>query len=203
MSFAIFLYTFLFILPLLSAFSFKIDAHVAHGINTFNNKPITNFTSASRLFSSFGPVPEIGVLNPGGTNASAITSETSLESLMATIDAYNFRMTLGFPQSNGPFNVPIAQSPTIFGQSADINDRIVPIPFSDSNDLSLIDSSYLSKGADSDITLGEWNRISGRMTGYCKEDGTSAVAVQIRNGLPNGIYTLWDVSVLNPLTDNE
>lgn len=185
-----------------SASVFGFDGHVTHGVNTFNNKAIVDFSGSSNIFAALGPAHEIGVLQPGAGNASIITEDVPPETLMANIDAFDLQMGLGLPSGVGPFNIPIAKVPTIFAGSMTINNRVTPNEFSDSSDVTLLGSPYLSKRADNNVTLGKWNRASGRISGSCNKNG-ARVRVQIKNGLPNGVYTMWDVGVRNSVTDQE
>eukprot|EP00178_Gracilaria_changii_P023418 TRINITY_DN70894_c0_g1_i1.p1 TRINITY_DN70894_c0_g1~~TRINITY_DN70894_c0_g1_i1.p1 ORF type:complete len:308 (-),score=30.06 TRINITY_DN70894_c0_g1_i1:2495-3418(-) len=197
-----FLLLFLSVVQFVQASFFAIDGHVTHGVNDFNGKLIVNFSSSSLIFSSFPPLPEIGVINPFGANASRITDSTPLMSLMATIDAFDFQTFLMFPPGVGPFNVPIAETPTFNLTSTSIIDRSTPFFFNDSVDPEVLGQPYLSSGADANITLREWNEAASRLSGVCR-GGKARVRVQVQNALPNALYTLWDVGVLFPLTPNE
>jgi len=37
----------------------------------------------------------------------------------------------------------------------------------------------------------------------CRDDGSARVSVTLKNALPKGVYTLWDVGVMDPLTPQE
>lgn len=181
---------------------FTLDGHVAHGINTFNDKLIVNYTGVSNIFSPFPPIYEIGVINPGSINSSVVTEKTPLDSIVATIDSFNFRNLFQFPQGVGPFNVPITQVPTIYFLSTNINDRLTPRPFSASKDPALLAEPYLAGNVKNKITLEDWNRARGRMHAKCK-NGKAWIKITLANGLPNSLYSVTDVGVLNPLTPNE
>eukprot|EP00177_Eucheuma_denticulatum_P004935 GFKZ01008963.1.p1 GENE.GFKZ01008963.1~~GFKZ01008963.1.p1 ORF type:complete len:299 (+),score=30.36 GFKZ01008963.1:117-1013(+) len=184
---------------------FRLDGHISHGINNFNNLPIVNFSTSSLFFASLPPIPEIGVLTtnpPDATNASLITPATPLSSLMATINPTNFQTSLGFPPGVGPFNIPLARTPTLFFTSTSVNDRVTPLPFVDSINPATLSAPYLSREADSAITLRDWNRASARITATCR-NSAATVRVRLRNALPNAIFSLWNVGVTDPLTENE
>ncbi|CAN8066486.1 unnamed protein product [Agarophyton chilense] len=180
----------------------SIDGHVSHGINTFNDKRIVDLSASSNIFSSFGSIYEIGVLNERGDNASVITDRTPLDSLMATIDAFDYQTSLGFPAGVGPFNIPIADTPTLTIISQELNDRTAPRSFFDSSNPSVIGLPYLSQESDDRITLADWNKMSTRIVGRCFNNSAS-VSIILKNALPNGLYTLWDVGVIDALTDDE
>lgn len=182
--------------------AFTIDAHQVHGINSFNNMNLVDFSESSNLFSSFPPIHEIGVFTPGASNASKIFKSTSLDTLVATIDAYDFQVALKFPRGIGPFNVPIAQVPTISVLSTSISDRLTPNSFASSTDPAVREGPYLSKEADGIISLGEWNSAVGQIRGRCVS-GTAKVRILLKHALPNALYTAWDIGVANPLTKEE
>lgn len=190
------------ILSVVSASNFRVIGHITHGINTFNDRPLADFSASSKLFARIGTVHEIGVLKKGGKNASIITDNVSPGTPMATIDSYELQEGLGFPSGLGPFNIPISTAPTLFTGSKTINDRMKPKPFAESSDLSTLGLPYLSKEADAQITLQEWNCASARIYGSCN-NGRATFKVQIKNGLPNGVYTMLDVGISNPLTAKE
>ena len=183
---------------------FKLEGFVSHGINTFNDKLMVNYTRSSNIFSTFPPLHEIGVINPdpNAINSSVITKDTPSNSILATIDSFVFHTLLQFPQSVGPFNVPITETPTIFIQSTNINDRKVPNPFSASADPAALGDPYLAGNVKSKITLEDWNRARGRIYGNCK-DGKAWIKIKIINGLPNSLYSVTDIGVINPLSPNE
>lgn len=186
----------------LSATFFQREAHQSHGINAFNDKKLFDFSGQSRILSELPPVPEIGVLAPGMKNASRIFEDTPLSTLMANVDAVDFRNLIGNPRGTGPFNVPIAKVPTIIRTSNSLKDRRVPRSFDDSIDPFVREGAYLSAEADGEITLGDWNRATGKITGNCNSRG-AVVRVQLRNALPNGLYTIWDIGVTHPLKKRE
>ncbi|KAI0559262.1 hypothetical protein FGB62_160g06 [Gracilaria domingensis] len=121
---------------------------------------------------------------------------------MATIDAFEYQTSLGFPAGVGPFNIPVAEAPALTILSQGLNDRVPPPSFADSSDPSVIALPYLSRESDDQITLGDWNRMSTRIVGKCFND-SAKVKVFVKNALPNGLYTLWDVGVTDPLTPEE
>lgn len=192
-----------FFLPSVARRIFRVEGHVSHGVNSFNNLPIVDFSEASNLFDSYPPLLEIGVFRPGAQNASRIFPDTPLSSVMANIDGADFQNAFGFPRGIGPWNVPLQQVPTIEINSININDRRVPKTFADTRDSFNLGGPYLSAGVDKSITLGDWNRASARIIGLCSHDGTSRVKVQLKNGLPHAVYTMWDIGVSDPLTTKE
>lgn len=181
---------------------FSVNGHVTHGVNSFNSKPMVDFSGSSNIFNDAGPLHEIGVFTPKGTNASKITESTAMKSLMATIDPYDFRIALNFPQGVGPFNVPIARTPTVSLASQNINDRVGPRPFSESGNFMVQGLPYLSAGADKDVTLGEWNKISGRLSVACYRHH-AIMKLVVKRALPLGVYTMWDVGVTDALKKTE
>lgn len=187
---------------LTAASRFSLDGYITHGDNIFNNRPIVDYTESSSVLNTLGPVPEVGVLTPRANNASTITDAVPPTALLATIDAYAFRTGLGIPQGIGPFNIPLAKTPTTFAFSTNINDRIPPNSFKSSSDPAVLSNPYLSKQALRKITVADWNRASARISGRCR-DGRATVKVELRDGLPNGLYTLWDVGSTNFGTDAE
>lgn len=182
---------------------FQVEGHVSHGVNVFNNLPIVDFSQSSIIFRFFPPIHEVGAFTPGAVNASRIFPQTPLGSLVANIDSFDLQRSIGSPRGVGPWNVPLQKVPTIGLDSANINDRRVSKSFAMTKNPSNIGGPYLSADADEFITLRKWNKASGRISGVCYSDGTAKVKVQLKNGLPNAVYTLWDVGITNPLTLKE
>lgn len=182
--------------------TFTVGGHVTHGVNSYNSKLMVDFSGSSTIFTKLGPAHEIGVFTPKGTNASKITASTPKKALMATINPYDFQIGLDFPEGVGPFNIPIARTPTISMQSQDINDRVRPRLFSESGNFKVQGMPYLSAGADKDVSLGEWNKIAGRMTVKCYSQ-YAVVKIVVKRALPFGIYTMWDVGVTDALKKTE
>ncbi|PXF42482.1 hypothetical protein BWQ96_07791 [Gracilariopsis chorda] len=189
-------------LLLANARYFSVPGHIAHGVNDFNDNLLANYSSSSNIFSSFPPLAEIGVITPGGTNASLITENTPLSSIVATIDAFDFRTFLGFPPGAGPFNIPISQAPTFNLFSSSLLERVTPSSFESSSDPNVVGQVYLSAGVNDNVTVADWNRAAGRMTGTCR-NGTAHVYIEMQNALPNGLFSMWDVGVSMALTPNE
>lgn len=193
---------FSFFLLVVEATYISIPGHVAHGVNDFNNKLLANYSSSSIIFSSFPPLAEIGVITPGGKNASLITENTPLSSAVATIDAFDFRTFLGFPPGAGPFNIPISRTPTFNLFSTSLLDRVTPSSFESSTDPEVVGQVYLSAAVNNNVTVADWNRAAGRMTVTCR-NGKAHVYIEMRNALPNGLFSMWDVGVSMALTPNE
>ncbi len=184
---------------------FAIDGHITHGLNNFNGKPIADLTKTSNLFNGAGVLYEIGVLNtaPNAANASVITETTPLNSKMASLDAQEFQQALGFPRGVGPFNIPLQDTGVLTVLSQNINDRLKPNSFASTrgNIANLL--AYLPFGADTVITLRDWNRPSARIENLCLPDGSSIVKIKLRNAMPNALYTAWNVGVSNALKPTE
>lgn len=61
---------------------------------------------------------------------------------------------------------------------------------------------YLSAGVDKDVTLGEWNKISGRLSVQCYSN-YAYMKLVVKRALPFGVYTMWDVGVTDALKKTE
>ena len=179
--------------------------HISHGLNNFNGELIANVSQSSNLFSGVGPLYEIGVVNrePGATNASEITPTTPLDSLVGSLDAQELQQSLGFPRGVGPFNIPLQDTGVLTVLSKNVNDRTKPNSFSSTkgNFRNLL--AYLPFGASTSITLRDWNRPSALINSVCYRDGTSIVNIKLREGMPNALYTAWDVGVSDALKASE
>lgn len=196
-----FLSTVLSLISPLYSTSFTIDAHQVHGVNSFNNRPLVDFSESSNIFPA-NPIHEIGVFTPGAFNASRIFKRTAFDRLVANIDSYDTRVVLGNPRGTGPFNVPIAQVPTISTSSRTITDRTRPRSFASSIDPVVLGGAYLSEEVEEFVTLEKWNNAVGRIRARCFA-GRAVVRILLKHGLPNALYTVWDIGVLDPLTENE
>ena len=180
-----------------------LEGYVAHGINTYNGAAIADYANASPTIPWLNPVEpirEIGVFEPGAADAGIIRSDTDSDRLVATTRSF-----FDFFHPDGPIDESLVNRPldevgsNYFGFVA-VDDRVRPSPFPEPGALPSI---HRAKEVIASPTVGQWNAISGRITVKTRRDGTSVVLVTIRNGFANGVYTLWDVGALNPMTPAE
>jgi hypothetical protein len=188
-----------------AAETINIPGYVVHGINNYNGKPIINFANASPsipYLNAYPPVNEIGVYQEGASVSGTITAETNRALPVATtrsfFDYFNPRGEINL----STVNVPLGQVGTnVLGPDfTSLNKRVIPTTFSDAGSEPSI---HRKKGIDNNPTVGEWEKISGKLSVVTDNNGKSTVLVTIRDAFPNAVYTLWDLGTLNPLTSKE
>jgi|GEM_PF-3629530 len=179
-----------------------LDGYVVHGVNVYNNKALVDYSQVSPTVAWLHPDPfivEIGAYNPGGENAETITDETDRSTPLATIRSFTDFFVPGLPFDPAIYNRPIsAQGVNYFGYGSFL-DRVQPVPF----DSAMAGEVYSAKDSDLSPTVGDWEKISGQIIVSCRKDGTASTTVTVRNAFPNAAYTLWEIGVSDPLTENE
>ncbi len=188
-------------------FKFKrstvIEGYVSHGVNIYNGQRIADYSNYSPMVPWLNPTPlidEVRAYDEANNTASVITESTDPSSLIATSDTFFNFMNPGGVIDPKVIDAPIGTiGSNYFGYTA-ATDRIVPeqYPMAGSEP-----SVYLAKSVNSTPTVEQWNEISGLITVREKPNGYHKVRITIKDGIPNGLYTLWDVGAVNPLTENE
>jgi hypothetical protein len=184
-----------------------IPGYVSHGINNYNGNVIGDYSKAMPSvpwLNTFPPVNEIGVYNESSSISGKISESTDRNTPVATTrDAFDFFNPIfnskGFIDP-ATINKPLDEIGTTFFGSSAANDRVVPASFSLAGTDPVI---YRSKGVNAKPTVGDWEKISGKLTVNHNNDGTSSVMITVHNAFPNALYTLWDVGAMNPLSRNE
>lgn len=179
-----------------------VNGYVAHGINTYNNLDIGDYTGVAPTVAFLNAEPkikEIGALAPGAVDAAVIDSSTDRSLPLATIRSFVDFFNPGANVDPGLFNQPLDSIGTNFFGWSDPSVRVVMLDFEDATPGSV----YRAKGTNKRPTVGDWESISGQIAVECTADGTATARVSIRGGLPKAIYTLWDVGVLNPGSEQE
>jgi len=180
----------------------KIDGYVSHGVNVFNNKHVIDFTGSHMFehgFHTQPPITEIGYFRPGEVESGVITESTDKKSLIATSSVMSHFFQVNHLVDPALINVPVDLIGSNFLGYSSPNDRKTPVIFSESK----VNDIYMAESVLNDPTVEQWNNISGEIKANCKEDGSNTVKISIKNALPNQLYSLWDVAVLNPQTENE
>jgi hypothetical protein len=174
---------------------------VAHGINTYNGSSIGDYSKVApgvAMFNSPTAVLEIGALAaPGSLDSNQITPATDRSTPVATTRSFFDFFNPGAQLDTSLVNVTLDQIPTSYFGYTGNTDRVVPQAY----EAGLGPIVYQAKKLNTTPTVGEWESIQGRMTVKERADGTAFVKVTIKNAIPFGIYTLWDVGVTKPSTN--
>lgn len=179
-----------------------------HGANIFNGEQIASFeglvdvlggaTSFPYLFWSNFALTEIGVLNPGGTDAALIDATTPLDAVMATkfdVGGPGGAFADLDPEIQARYNVPIHQA----HQIADFSGNREQVVGTNTNNPSKL---VVQSNSNTPVTLEQWNSVQGEIKFNCFSDGTGDAYVEAKNLIPNGIYTVWALfAVTNPPAD--
>ncbi len=179
-----------------------VEGFVAHGINTYNDTDIGDYSAVAPTVAMLNAVPkvkEIGAFDAGGSDASTITASTDRSLPLATIRSFFDFFNPGGTVDSGLFNLPLDGIGTNFFGFGDFSQRAPIEDFADAAPGTI----YSVKGSNRRPTVGDWEKISGQVRIQCRANGTASAQVTIRDALPKAVYTLWDVGVLNPVSDNE
>ena len=179
------------------------QGHVTHGINVFNDEPLVDYSRVSPGVPWLNANPlvrEIGVLAPpGASDAEVITAETDRDLPMATTRSFVDFFNPFSKDDPSLFNLTLDQTGVSFFGFGSLDQRIPVQPFA----AAAPGTVYRAEDNLARPTLGQWDAAGGLLGVECRSDGSARVSVTLRNGLPNGVYTLWDVGVLHPLTPQE
>ncbi len=179
-----------------------VPGYVTHGVNVYNEQTMVDYTAVSPLVPWLHVEPkivEIGAYADGQDNAERITAGTDRNLPLATIRSFTDFFAPGVPFDPELYNKPLnAIGVNYFGFSA-ADDRVLPKRFEQSGHGDI----YYAKSHDSMPTVADWDRASGQMRVHCRADGSASAEVTVRNAMPNGVYTLWEVGAIAPLTPQE
>lgn len=174
-----------------------LQGFVAHGVNTYNDQRIADYSSETDNVPALvadPPIQEIGALDPGGSDASRINAQTDRNLPVATIrevfDVFN-------PNGNVDpmlFNRTLDEIGSSAGGYTDLTERVPRVPFAQSRGGDIYASRYTIEQP----TVRDWEQISGQLRVRCRADGSARARVSVRNALPDAAYTLWEVGVSNP-----
>jgi hypothetical protein len=181
----------------------SVPGYVAHGINTYNGMPIGDYSKVAPkvgMFHANPAIEEIGFYQKDAMDAGTITENTDRRTKVATTRSFLNAMNPTGHVDPSWINVPLAQIGTTFFGSSSITDRVVPVDYPKTAIDPVI---FREKGVVSSPTVGDWEKISGKLSYVNNNDGTSTVKVTVNDAFPNAVYTLWDVGVNNPLTEME
>lgn len=174
-----------------------LQGFVAHGVNTYNDQRIADYSAVTNNVQALvadPPIQEIGALNPGGSDASRIDAYTDRNLPVATIrDVFDVFNPNGDVDPN-LFNRTLDEIGSTAGGYTDLTDRVPRIPFAQSRGGDVYASRYTIEQP----TVRDWEQISGQIRVRCRADGTARARVSVRNALPDAAYTLWEVGVSNP-----
>ncbi len=183
----------------------NISGYVVHGINNYNGEAVVDYSRVSPAIpylNTYPPVDEIGVYQEGSDYSGTILNYTDRDLPVATtrsfLDYFN-------PSSNidlDTVNIPLGEvgSNYLSPEFTSLDKRLTPVSFNESG---TEPSIYRKKGFAINPTVGDWEKISGKLSVKKGKNGLFNVQVTIRGAFPNAIYTMWDIGTLSPLTRDE
>lgn len=176
---------------------------VAHGINTYNGSPLGDYSEVAPgvgMLNSVTSILEIGAKAPEGSlDAAQITPYTDRSTPVATTRSFFDFFVPGGDIDQSTVNITLDQIGTNYFGFTAIDDRVLAEDFETST---TSPSIHRAKGVNVSPTVADWEKISGKMTTRTKRNGSTVVRITIRDGIPNSLYTLWDVGVTNPSTES-
>ena len=181
------------------------QGYVVHGINSYNGKPIVDYSMVSPLVPYLNASPsidEIGVYQDGLDYSGTILSDTDRNLPVATTRSFFDFFNPGGDIELSTINIPLGEVGNSFlgPDFTSLDKRMTPVTFTDSGSEP---SVYRKKGFNIDPTVHDWEAISGKLSSEEGKNGLYTVKVTIRDAFPNAIYTLWDLGAVNPLTVEE
>ncbi len=185
--------------------SVDISGYVVHGINNYNGKAVVDYSGVSPAvpyLNAYPPVNEIGVYQEGSYYSGTIFYYTDRNLPVATTRAFFDYFNPGGYIDRDTVNIPLGKVGSNFlsPEFTSLDKRMTPVPFNESG---TEPSIYRKQGFAINPTVGDWEKISGKLSVKEDKNGLFDVLVTIRDAFPNAIYTMWDVGTLNPLTSDE
>jgi hypothetical protein len=183
----------------------SIPGYVVHGINNYNGELVVDYTEVSPsvpYLNTYPPVNEIGVFQEGSDYSDTIYYYTDRDLPVATTRSFFDVFNPGGDINPDTVNIPLGEVGSNFlgPEFTSLDKRLTPVSF---NDSSTEPSIYRKEGSVTNPTVGDWEKISGKLTVKADKNGLFDVLVTIRDAFPNAIYTMWDLGTLNPLTSDE
>ncbi len=185
--------------------SISFQGYVVHGINTYNGKPIVDYSGVSPLvpyLTASPAVNEVGVYQEGLDYSGTISSETDRNTPVATTRSFFDYFNPEGSIELDTINIPLGEIGSNFlgPDFTSLDKRVTPVSFSESGSEP---SLFRKKGFVINPTVRDWEKMSGKMSVKEGENDLYTVEITFRGAFPNAIYTLWDVGTLNPLTTKE
>ncbi|PCK07790.1 MAG: hypothetical protein COA42_12460 [Alteromonadaceae bacterium] len=183
--------------------STTIPGYVVHGINTYNGKPIGDYSKVAPNVAMINVDPaieEIGFFQEGSSVSGTITESTDRNLPVATTRSFFDFFNPTGEIDPATVNIPLGQVGSNFFGSSAADDRVVPTEYPAPGTGPII---HRAKHTVANPTVGDWEKISGSLTVTKKRDGSAIVKVTVRDAFPNSLYTLWDVGTSFPLSENE
>jgi hypothetical protein len=182
-----------------------IAGYVIHGINNYNGEAVVDYTGVSPAvpyLNAYPPVDEIGVYQEGSDYSGTIYYYTDRDLPVATTRAFFDYFNPSGDIDLDTVNIPLGEVGSNFlsPEFTSLDKRLTPVSFDESG---IEPSIYRKKGFAINPTVGDWEKISGKLSVKEDKSGMYNVLVTIRDAFPNAIYTMWDIGTLNPLTGDE
>ena len=157
------------------------EGHVVTGINRFMGSPILNLGHGLETAG----FPTIGAFNPDGNETLPLTREMLDGDTDAVVLAAGFGLA---PSGNDNFNAntPLHRIPVITG--------VLGLSFARNVLQAILLTDQLSRSIaepSSPVTLAQWLKATGNAQIRCYDDGTAEVTIQVKNLLPNRLYSVW------------
>jgi len=183
----------------------SISGYVVHGINNYNGEHVVDYSGVSPAvpyLNAYPPVNEIGVYQEGAEYSGTIFTHTDRNLPVATTRSFVDYFNPGGYLDPYTVNLPLGEVGSNFlgPDFTDLSKRLTPVSFDESG---TEPSIYRKEGFAISPTVGDWEKISGKLSVKEDEDGLFSVLITIRNAFPHAIYSIWDLGTLNPLTVNE
>lgn len=166
---------------------FLIKGQAATGVNDYCNEPIWNYPVHYSFLGEFDTTP-------GAMDAIALNVESCEDGslVLATTTSANFMADFGIPTDADSRlkNLPLNRVPVTVGGDGSRS----TVPFVDQTEPTVA----VLRGVEQEpTTLSRWMNARGYAVVKCKEDEGAIVSIKMKNLIPNGVYTLWEIWDMN------
>ena len=157
------------------------EGHVVTGINRFMGEPILNLGHGLETAG----FPTVGIFDPEGSETLPLSKD------MLNQNTEDYIMAAGnglVPSGNDNFNAntPLEQVPVVTG--------VLGLTLARNVLQGILQVDQLAQSIAEPATqhtLAQWLKGSGQAKIRCYDDGTSEILIQVKNLLPNRLYSLW------------
>eukprot|EP00484_Ammonia_sp_Unknown_P020225 CAMPEP_0197036876 /NCGR_PEP_ID=MMETSP1384-20130603/14242_1 /TAXON_ID=29189 /ORGANISM="Ammonia sp." /LENGTH=324 /DNA_ID=CAMNT_0042467099 /DNA_START=53 /DNA_END=1027 /DNA_ORIENTATION=- len=179
-----------------------IEGYTTHGPNNLNGEALIDFDFHPLLDQ---PFYQTWVQNPDGDVEISPVHTTDRQMPLAM--GRDMAELTGSTPDESLYNKLYFEVGTITHDSSNIDERTTPVAYEsiehmNPSEIRANGQMFLARSTNAFPTLGEWEQVSGRLDIDCV-DGAGTMKLTVCNALPNGLYTLWEVGISKPGTDDE
>ncbi len=159
---------------------------VETGLNRYLGAALYDWTTGAGLFGG----NMLGQFNEQGSQPIPLDDSTPGDAVLSTFIDLDFQAAMGLPPEaidHAGENLPLQEALVQVGPSVNARQSLQ----------GMFDTEpyTVSRSFPHDtITLDDWNAAKGTLRIKCHDDGTATLTARLRHLIPNGLYTLWQVT---------